>query len=200
MSEWNDTKPILHELELLFSRDDVIKEVQDIGRMKAEIDTISNKIVGDARDDIKALTALIASKEADIAPISQAEHAAKLKALANKENYENQILSLSENIETKHSNISKIENTINSLKERANDFVVNSQMTDSRTAYAISLYSEISSITWNYKATPGKLSGCIGNDDKKELKLFELDTTSTNSFEVANKLWALIEESSTVAF
>ena len=107
-------------------------------------------------------------------------------------------------------------NNIASLKERADDFVVNSQLADSRTAYAISLYSEISNISWNYRAPHGILAGCkcvlvslivfkvhlhiaiilgIGNDSKKELKLFELDTQTLNSFELANKLWDLIEES-----
>lgn len=33
-------------------------------------------------------------------------------------------------------------------------------MADSRTAYAISLYSKISNINWDYQAPPGHLVGC----------------------------------------
>jgi hypothetical protein len=118
-------------------------------------------------------------------------------------------------IELKKSNIQKTNNMTQSLKERSEEYTLSHHITDSRTAYALSLYSKISNITWDYdKCLDGKLSGCkqfylslhpmkltlsafhsligIGNDAKKTLNNFELETKDLNAFEIANELWDII--------
>ena len=50
--------------------------------------------------------------------------------------------------------------TAASLKDRAAEFSMSTDMADSRTAYAISLYAKISNITWDYSINNGKLGGC----------------------------------------
>ena len=47
-----------------------------------------------------------------------------------------------------------------SLKEREKEFQISNDIADSRTAYALSLYSKISNITWDYKVQSGRLAGC----------------------------------------
>ena len=71
----------------------------------------------------------------------------------------NQIDSLREIIDNKMENISKITKQISVLNERTAECSAGSQLADSRTAYALSLYAKISNITWDYKAAQGKLSG-----------------------------------------
>ncbi len=66
---------------------------------------------------------------------------------------------ITKQIDTKKQNITKLTSTGLSLKERASEFTVSSDMADSRTAYAISLYAKISNITWDYKAPSGRLAG-----------------------------------------
>lgn len=45
MSEWTDTKVILHELEQLFNRDDDVRDILDIKKMADEIEIqMANKI------------------------------------------------------------------------------------------------------------------------------------------------------------
>lgn len=46
------------------------------------------------------------------------------------------------------------------LREKGAEYTLSSQIADSRTAYALSLYAKISNITWDYQATPGKIAGC----------------------------------------
>lgn len=92
--------------------------------------------------------------------VIQAEHQALLKKMSNKENLTQQNEATAKLIDVKKQNIMKMTNTGLSLKERANEFIVSSDMADSRTAYAISLYAKISNITWDYKAPQGKLQGC----------------------------------------
>ena len=46
------------------------------------------------------------------------------------------------------------------LREKGAEYTLSSQIADSRTAYALSLYAKISNITWDYEAPPGKIAGC----------------------------------------
>lgn len=77
--------------------------------------------------------------------------------LTEKENVNRQYESLREIIDSKHERI----------KDLAQSRVENAQaavgpadvMMDSRTAYALSLYTKISNITWNYENDEG-FSGC----------------------------------------
>jgi hypothetical protein len=88
------------------------------------------------------------------------EHLASLKALSNKENLILQTEALSRNIDIKRQSVAKMAATGISLKERAAEFNISTDMADSRTAYAISLYAKISGITWDYSLPSTKLGGC----------------------------------------
>ena len=46
------------------------------------------------------------------------------------------------------------------LREKGAEYNLSSQISDSRTAYALSLYAKISNITWDYEAPPGRIAGC----------------------------------------
>ena len=85
---------------------------------------------------------------------------ASLKRISNKENINNEIEHLLKECDEKKQNINTIKKNAISLNEKSKDFTINSEMVDSRAAYAISLYSKISNITWDYKAPSGKLAGC----------------------------------------
>lgn len=124
---------------------------------------------------------------------------------------------LKQTLEQKKEKIAKAQSNAATLLERANEYTLSATMADSRTAYAISLYSKISNITWNYNAPPNHLSGCeaflinlvqsttsfnlvylflctgISNESKKEMIPFDIDMRVTsNPFDVANELWDLI--------
>jgi len=116
-----------------------------------------------------------------------------MKKLSNKENLMQQTDALAKNIDLKRQNIAKMASTGLSLRERANDFGISAEMADSRTAYAISLYAKISNITWDYTAPSGRLVGCMGNEVKKEVQTFDIDTRALTSYELANNLWDMIE-------
>ncbi len=98
------------------------------------------------------------------------EHQSALKKLSKKEAITQQMEILSKQIDAKKHNIAKLTNTGLSLKERASEFTISSDMADSRTAYALSLYAKISNITWDYKAPSGKLAGC--ESVSTELQIF----------------------------
>ena len=51
--DWNETKSILLEVEKLFSRDDDLRDVEDIIKMQKEIDFHYTNSLKDAKDIIK---------------------------------------------------------------------------------------------------------------------------------------------------
>jgi len=106
------------------------------------------------------MTSEVSAKESEIKAPSQSDHAANLKRISNKENLLQQIDTISRNIDTKRQNIAKMSTTTFSLKERGGEFNLSTEMADSRTAYAISLYAKISNISWDYKSASGHLTGC----------------------------------------
>lgn len=96
----------------------------------------------------------------DVISITQTEHLAKLREISEKENVHEQIEHLVKAIDAKKSNILKLQAANQQLQDRAHEYTLTSAMADSRTAYAISLYSKISNITWNYAADNSHLAGC----------------------------------------
>jgi hypothetical protein len=96
----------------------------------------------------------------DINYCYKAEHMVTLRKLSDKENIALQCEALQSAIETKQSNIAKLQTSALTLQERAQEFTLSATMADSRTAYAVSLYSKISSISWDYSAPTGHLAGC----------------------------------------
>jgi archaellum component FlaC len=76
-----------------------------------------------------------------------------------KDEIQNHLNSLRDQIDAKRDSISNIMANITALKQQVADCNASLQLQDSRTAYAISLYSKISHITWNYKGASGRLCG-----------------------------------------
>ena len=60
---------------------------------------------------------------------------------------------MQEIVDSKRENIAKMAAQTINLRERSTECVASSQMADSRTAYALTLYAKISNITWEYKAS-----------------------------------------------
>jgi hypothetical protein len=56
MSEFNETKVILHELEQLYNRDDDIKDVLDIRKMQNEVEAQCAVRLKDAKEIIKGIS------------------------------------------------------------------------------------------------------------------------------------------------
>lgn len=59
--------------------------------------------------------------------------------------------------------ISTIAQRTVALKEQTDDFSLSDTMAESRTSYALSLYSKITNISWDYAVTggeSGRLAGC----------------------------------------
>ena len=53
--DWNDTKSILMEVELLFNRDDDLRDIDDIIKMQKEVELHYSNNLKDAKDIIKGL-------------------------------------------------------------------------------------------------------------------------------------------------
>ena len=125
----------------------------------------------------------------------QDNHSSRLeKVVAEKENIAGQLEHVRETTDKKRENITKMAAQALSLREKGSEYTLSSQISDSRTAYALSLYAKISNVTWDYEVPAGKIGGCIGNDQERAYKHFSIDTRSKTSFEVANNLWDLIGE------
>eukprot|EP01031_Cornospumella_fuschlensis_P040344 gene40344-49165_t len=196
MADWNETKAIMQELEQLFNRDEDAQDVANIKQMEKEIKALSQQQFTETKELIKAMTAAISRKETEIVAPSQSEHSASLRKLADKENILAQTETIFQQIEQKNQSLSKLQQTATGLKQRTEDLSLSASMTDSRTAYAISLYSRISNITWDYPASAPdtKLKGWLSNEAKKEMHAFELDVYQRPPHEVADMLWEMIAQ------
>mmetsp|Transcript_124 Transcript_124/g.145 ORF Transcript_124/g.145 Transcript_124/m.145 type:complete len:202 (-) Transcript_124:527-1132(-) len=194
-SDWVETKAILSEVEQLFNRDDDIRYIYDVKKMAREIDSHSTNYLMETKDIIKKLTTRVTQKEAEIIAPNEDEHALKLeKLVGDREHVGTHLDTIRENTDNKRENISKMAAQALALKEKESEYALSSQIADSRTAYALSLYAKISNITWDYEAHPGNIKGCIGNDKTKILKNFSIDSRAKTSFEVSSELWRIIGE------
>jgi uncharacterized coiled-coil protein SlyX len=109
------------------------------------------------------MTSMVSQNEREINAPSMEEHAARLREITDKDNYQETIHQLIQAIAEKKALIAKQSTMGQVLEERMQEYSLNSTMADSRTAYAISLYTKISNITWNYNAPHGHLAGCKFN-------------------------------------
>lgn len=71
MSEWTETKAVLHELENLFSRDDDLRDINEIKSLEKELLSTYEANLKDTRDIIKGLTSEIATLEDQIVAPSE---------------------------------------------------------------------------------------------------------------------------------
>lgn len=192
-ADWSETRAILQEVEQLFQRDDDIRDVHDIKKMVKEIDSHCVNSLKDAKEIIKQYTNTVAQKEKEILAPPESVHSANIDVYkAEKENVSSQIEQLREIINSKRENITKLASQAIVLQERSLECSAGSQLADSRTAYALSLYAKISNITWDYKGSSHLLAGTIGRDHLQTIERFELDTTNVSSFDISNKLWDMI--------
>jgi len=53
MSDWNETKDIMHEVSQLFQRNDDIDDVNDIHKMGREIESCQMNNIKDLKEKIK---------------------------------------------------------------------------------------------------------------------------------------------------
>ena len=167
----------------------------DIKKMAEEIEERVTSNVKDAKELIKSFTAQIVEKEKEIMAPSEIAHAGNLeKYRGDKENVTSQVENLRATLDAKREKIATLAKQALNMMEKCSEATVSSQLADSRTAYALSLYAKISNISWDYKAPSGKTAGTIGSEESKTLRRFEIDTREKTSFEAANDLWAMIEE------
>lgn len=160
-SEWIETKAILSEVEQLFNRDDDIRYIFDVKKMAKEIDSHCSSYLMETKEIIKKLTNRIVAKEAEIIAPGEEEHAMRLeKVVTDKENVAAQLENIRETTDRKRESITKMAAQALALREKGSEYTLSSQIADSRTAYALSLYAKISNITWDYDAPAGKIAGC----------------------------------------
>ena len=200
---WNETKVLLHEVESLFTREDDVRDINEIKKMANDIRERQEMNEKGAKELIKKMTATIASKELDIMAPNGSTHAGNLeKYVRDKENVSNNVDKLRQAVDKKRENIAAMATEGLALKEKAAGFANTDEIGDPGTAYALSLLQKISNIAWDYKNCsrsvgdnlPSQLCGTIGNEAKSEFKRIQVDTRSMTSYDLAEKLWADIED------
>ena len=95
--------------------------------------------------------------------VMQVAHASNLEKLsADKENLSLAVNEEQRIVSEKTQDITRIAQDTLALKEETTHIALTERMTESRTSYALSLYSKISNISWDYTATASgdRLAGC----------------------------------------
>ena len=91
----------------------------------------------------------------------QSVHASTLHQLhTEKENVLASIANTKAIILAKKESIANIHSKARLLHEKGEEFSKQNQNEDTKTAYALDLYSKVSNITWDYSCPPGHLAGC----------------------------------------
>ncbi len=127
---------------------------------------------------------------------SSAEHAELLKTYqAQKGVLAQEISHYQAELEMSADQIRQMADESSRVKEKIAEYEEECAQQDNRTAYAVSLYSKISNINWDYSHPPGILAGTICHDNTSETNKFHLDVQSMSQFQVANYLWSNIGES-----
>jgi hypothetical protein len=191
--DWKGTRAILQEVQALFAQEEDLKDLNEVFKMRAEIEAHCEAASKNARDLIKDFTCTVSKKEREIVAPTEIAHATEIERVrADKENVAAAVEEMQSELDGKRNNISELAQDALKLMEKCSETQTESQMADSRTAYALSLYAKISNIAWDYKAGANKLAGTVGNEENSSLRHFEVDTRGKTSFETANQLWDMI--------
>ena len=110
----------------------------------------------------------------------------------DKENAYYDIELLKRAVDQKKVSIATLSAEIQELEKQRAEIDADANIRESRTSYAISLYSKISNIAWDYTAPAGHLAGCISCDTEKAFKSFDVQIDGMTSFDVANDMWDMI--------
>ena len=80
------------------------------------------------------------------------------------------------------------------LNERLHQHVVRPAYTFTLHAcrHALSLYTHISSITWDTACSPSHAKGAVSDRETHDIRAFELDADEATSFGGVNRIWELI--------
>ena len=110
----------------------------------------------------------------------------------DKENAYYDIELLKRAVDQKKASIAALSSEIKTLEKQRTEIDADANIRESRTSYAISLYSKISNIAWDYTAPAGHLAGHISSDTEKAFKSFDVQIEGMTSFDVANEMWDMI--------
>eukprot|EP00607_Mallomonas_marina_P005137 CAMPEP_0182429294 /NCGR_PEP_ID=MMETSP1167-20130531/25663_1 /TAXON_ID=2988 /ORGANISM="Mallomonas Sp, Strain CCMP3275" /LENGTH=172 /DNA_ID=CAMNT_0024612729 /DNA_START=171 /DNA_END=689 /DNA_ORIENTATION=+ len=165
--------------------------------MSKEVEHHCSNSIKDAKDLIKQLTSRLVLKEQENLAPSEAEFADRVHKLGvENATIASDIDDLCAVIENKNKNIIRLQTEIIACSKEEITLPPVLQQEDSRTTYALSLYSKISNISWNYTESNGILEGYVGSDQSQQVTPFQIDTQSLTDFETANQLWNLIGSAS----
>ncbi len=196
------TKQILQEMELIFSRDEVVGEINEIKKLASEIQDEHKRNIEDARQIIKQMTAEVTAKEREVLAPSGSVHELNLeKYRKDKENISGQVDRLRSDVDRKRESINKMISQALTLKEKAAEYASADASDKTNVEYALKLYGHISNISWDYDncsrsmgdSLPAQIAGIFGHEGNKEFHPFVLDTRSMSSYELADTLWKKIE-------
>ena len=163
MSDIKSTKVILANVEALFTRDDDIRDIDDVSKMQKEIQSYYQSNIASSKTLIKQVTQSLATKEATVLAQSREAHISALKQLQDdKEIFLKSIEDTARALQQKEVHITEIKQRAHQLQAKEEELRSSTQVEDMRTAYSLSLYNKISNITWDYKKSlqQSTLAGC----------------------------------------
>lgn len=188
---WTETASIIPELEGILARREEVRGIEDIFMMERRITETLRKQNDDARLHIQELTRSILKDEENATAPSEDAHAQTMEEL-NKENasLENSLAAMKEQITAKEQKLSSLsaqlaeESSVATEEERR--FQTESVP---RVRHAISLYRNITHISWKYDSehVEGFIS-CVGDETVREFSM-----PVGGEVETAKELWALVE-------
>jgi chromosome segregation ATPase len=160
--EWVETKTVIREVQQLYSREDDLRDIAEIQRMAWDLDVYFQNSKRSAREVMKEMLNRVTAKEMEITSgkPSTSEHNERLRAFQSQKGVLMQeINQYQAEIESSNESMRQLAEESSQLKEKITHYEEECAQQDNRTAYAVSLYSKITNINWDYSQPQGYLAG-----------------------------------------
>ncbi|CAM9371687.1 unnamed protein product [Choristocarpus tenellus] len=169
-------------------------DVAEIIDTESKIEEMCHRRVTDARAIVKAMTDQVVQHEREVVVPSEEGFASQVAGV------EQERARMVSHIEGLREVAVKTEGDIELLREKAKrvdeamEGTVEAHLTNMpRVQNSISLYANITDIKWNYEADPGMVAGWFMPKGSDTVQGFQFSATGRSEFEVANKLWDIID-------
>ena len=178
--------------------DDDVDNIKECHRLLREIAaTADNKMV-DARQVIRGFAASVQMAQDKLGNVAPAEeHVAQMAELdAQRAALQQKLAALEAECTSAEGEVAKLRRQKADVDARAAAVEAEKVAQVPRLQYSMSLFANISKIKWDFAAYDdgGRVKGSLSVPGSEEVRAFDLDPRVTSDFDIANKLWDMLDK------
>lgn len=199
--QWEDTRSILTQLADVYQNDSELAMM--LKQRATEVTAIYTRSQTDIRNSIRELAKQVCGDDGAISRMEGGPVAAvavhqdqmsKLNIEGATATQAVEALKAEEN--RQRSQVKAFEDAITSAESEKVELEAKREADIPRVKHCISLYTNVTSIRWDEQSSTGAVSGYILPPNGGAMKSFDFKPTEASKFEIANRLWDLIDAAS----